>query len=241
MNTRRKFLFTGSMATTALLTAKPFKTLATALGPVTGFNINDNKVVLVHTGNNNVINKMQTVEHIAEFKKRNANVVLVHAANAVEDNAAVLKYDALMNSGENFPVIANNYKIIYKGNIKIGIITASAGQQGIIEQVNVLSSRLKKEKNCQVIICLSQLGFKNKSSADDLKLAEKSADLDIIIGGHAENFSVNPVIAQNSKKAEVIIHADSGNGFDFGNIEITFDDKQNKRSVSINNLTARKA
>jgi hypothetical protein len=241
MNTRRKFLFTGSMATTALLTAKPLKTLATALGPVTGFTINDNKVVLVHTGNYNVIDKMQTVQHIAELKKTTGNVVLLHAAHAVENNAAMLKYDALMNTAENFSVTDNNYKIIYKGNIKIGIITADAGLQGITEHINILSSRLKKEKNCQVIICLSHLGFKNKSSVDDLQLAEKSTDLDIIIGGHAENFSVNPVIAQNSKRAEVIIHADSGNGFDFGNIEITFDEKQNKRSISINNLTARKA
>lgn len=240
MNTRRKFLLTGSMATTALLTAKPFETLATALGPVTGFTVNDNKVVLVHTGNYNVINKLQTIKHIAELKKRTGNVVLVHAADAVEDNAAMLNYDALMNT-ESFSVTDNNYKIVYKGNIKIGIVTADAGQQGVLEHINVLSSRLKKEKNCQVIICLSQLGFKNKSSVNDLQLAERSTDLDIIIGGHADNFPVNPVIAQNSKKAEVIIHADSGNGFDFGNIEISFDEKQNKRSISINNLTARKA
>jgi hypothetical protein len=241
MNTRRKFLLTGSMATTAILTAKPFKTLATALAPVTGFTVNDNKVVLVHTGNYNVTGKQQTVKQIAALKKTTGNMVLVHAAGAVEDNASILKYDALMTTGENFSATGNNYKIVYKGNIKIGIITADAGRQDITEHIHVLSSRLKKEKNCHLVICLSHLGFKNKSSVDDLQLAEKSTDLDIIIGGHADNFSVNPVIAQNSKKAEVIIHADSGNGFDFGNIEITFDEKQNKRSVSINNLTARKA
>lgn len=241
MNTRRKFLLTGSMATTALLTARPFKTLATALGPVAGFTPNDNKIVLVHTGNYNVINKLQTVKHIADLKRTTGNLVLVHAAHTVGDSAALLKYDALMPAGEDFALAGNDYKIVYKGNIKIGIITADAGRQGIAEHVNTVSSRLKKEKNCQVVICLSQLGFKNKSLVDDLKLAEKSVDLDIIIGGRADNFPVNPVIAQNSKKAEVIIHADSGNGFDFGNIEMIFDEKQNKRSISINNLTARKA
>ncbi len=60
MTSRRKFLLNGSMATTALLTARPFKTFANVLAPVTSFNINNNKVIFVHTGNYTNSNHHQT-------------------------------------------------------------------------------------------------------------------------------------------------------------------------------------
>ncbi len=238
MNTRRKFLLQGSLATTALLTAKPFKTLANALAPITGYAINDNTIVLVHTGAYNNNATQQTIQQITDLKRNTGNLVLLHAGH---DHAAQLNYDASMNMEACVSITTDNYKIIYKGNIKIGVITASASKKDTFEKVNALSVYLKKEKNCQVVVCLSQLGYKNKTSIDDINLANSSTDLDVIIGGHTKNFSAHPVIVQSSKKGEVIIHSDTGNGFAFRNIEISFDEKRKKRSIAINNLVSRKA
>jgi hypothetical protein len=240
MNTRRNFLVRGSMATTALLIAKPFKSLANTLAPITGYSISDNKIVLVHTGDHNKSFQQDAIQQIAGLKRNTGNLLLLHAGKENEGITTRLNYDALYKADECVSITNSNYRIIYKGDIKIGIITAVTGQKATVKNINTLSAFLKKEKNCQVVVCLSHLGFKNKTTVDDLKLASRSNNIDIIIGGRADNFTANPVIAQNSKKAEVIIHADGGNGFAFGNIEIDFDEKRNKKSVAINDLTARR-
>lgn len=229
----------GSLATTALLTAKPFSSIANVLAPITGYSINDNKIVLVHTRHYDTGSRQQTIEQITRLKKNTGNLLLLQAGQANGAMTAQLPYDAAMKPEECVSISTNNYKIIHKGDIKIGIITATAGQKATIKNINSLAARLKKERNCQVVICLSQLGYKNTTSIDDLKLAERSTHLDIIIGGHPDNFSPRPVIARNSERAEVIIHSDAGNGFAFGNIEIDFDGKRNKRSIAINDLTKR--
>ena len=105
----------------------------------------------------------------------------------------------------------------------------------MIEKVINLSAYLKKEKNCSVVVCLSQLGYRNKNTPDDITLAKKSTHIDIIIGGHANNFQVNPVIALNNSNCEVIIHAAAGDPTAVGKIEIDFDEKGQKKYVSFTN------
>jgi 2',3'-cyclic-nucleotide 2'-phosphodiesterase (5'-nucleotidase family) len=90
-----------------------------------------------------------------------------------------------------------------------------------------------------VVVCLSQLGYKNKRTPDDCKLAKGSTDLDMIIGGHKENFHQHPIVALNSNNAEVIIHSASGNSFALGKIEISFDELGKKNQVSFSGSTSK--
>jgi hypothetical protein len=239
MNSRRKFLLQGSMATTALLAAKPFKTFSNSIAPATGFSIKGNKVVLVHTGDYMGKNQHQTHTQIAGLKKNIGGVVLLHAGNDVKNKVASMNYDASISPEKNILFTENNYRMLYKGDIKIGVINAIEGENDIINKLCNLSAYLKKEKNCHMVVCLSQLGYKNKNRIDDTRLAENSSSLDVIIGGHPSNYFAHTVIAANRNKEEVIIHFASGNGFDFGNIEVCFDEAGNKRSVAINNLISR--
>ncbi len=239
MSTRRKFLFNGGMATAALLTAKPFTTLANTLAPVTGFSINNNKIVLLHTGNFNPANKYLAVEQIKQLKKNTGNLVLLHAGNPAQENTGGLQFDSVLEPANCASVSANNYKIIYKDKIKIGIITAASGDKDTLNKTAALSVFLKKEKNCDLVICLSKLGFKNKTAVDDIQLAENSTALDIIIGGHPSNYTLHAITAQNKNRHEVIIHSAADTGFALGNIEVGFDDAGNKNSVALNNLLTR--
>ena len=239
MNSRRKFLLSGTMASTALLTAKPFTSLANRFSPLTGFSINEHQLTLVHTGVQHNSGNNQAIRQIADLKKQTGNLVLLHAGQTIRENALQLGYDATLQPKYCAAASSTNYKIVYKGDIKIGIITASTLQHSTIKHTNALAGFLKQEKHCNIVICLSQLGFKNKTTVDDLTLAAQSEHLDIIIGGNPENHTANPVVAQNRNKAEVLIHADAGNGFAFGNIEINFDERGNKRSIAINNLQTR--
>ncbi len=229
MNTRRKFLLSGSMATAALLTAKPFTTLANSISPVTGFRINNNSLVLAHTGNTMGSVKNETLQHITNLKNNNANLILLHAGNTAPAVQPV--YDASLHSGESFSVLANDYKIIYKGDIKTGVITAN-NQSATAESINTLAMFLKKEKNCHLVICLSQLGYKSANGLNDLALAAASTHLDVIIGGHADDFCKRPVIARNKNKEEVIINHAATHGLALRKIEIGFDNRGKRSQVA---------
>jgi hypothetical protein len=232
MNTRRKFLLQGSMATTAMLVARPFETLANTLSPVTGFTVNSNKIVLAHTGNNFGANLHVTLNHIAELKSNTNNLVMLHAGNATAGLSTHKPFDAMMKDEHSFSSTSVDHKIIYKGNIKIGIISACAGESNLVEKINTLSGWLKKEKGCQLVACMSDLGYKQKEGMDDVRLAESSADLDIIIGGHAENFSKHPVTTLNKHKEEVIINHAAGNELALRKIEIEFSETGKKKHVA---------
>lgn len=229
MNTRRKFLFSGSMATAALLTAKPFTSIANTLSPVTGFGINNNSLVLAHTGNTINTSENKTLQQIANLKKSSANLIMLHAG----DKAAVTTpvYDASLHADDTHSVNAGDYRIIYKGDIKTGIITADK-KSATAKSINALALYLKKERNCHLVVCLSQLGYKSSTGLNDLELAAASTHLDVIIGGHADNFCTSPVIAQNKNKEEVIINHAATNSLALRKIEIAFDSRGKKGLVS---------
>lgn len=228
MNTRRKFLFNGTMAATALLASKPFTSVANSISPVTGFSINNNQLVLAHTGNLAGHTDNKTLQQISQLKSNTANLLLLHAGHAFA--ATHPGYDASIQAGAAYSVAANDYKIIYKGDIKTGIITAN-DQSVSAAGINALAVYLKEEKNCHLVICLSQLGYKSANKLDDLSLAASSTHLDVIIGGHATNFCKRPMTARNQNKAEVIINHAATEGLALRKIEIGFDGLGKKHQV----------
>jgi len=239
MKNRRYFLIQGTLATTAMFTLKPLTSIGSVISKFTGFNGSYDKLAFLHTANLNS-NDHKVFKYIQDIKNNNRNTVLLNAGEIKQGETGLLAYDASINGSNDLFAIEGEYKIITKGNNRIGVISARQGEENIIQKIKTLSTRLKKEKNCTVVICLSQLGYKNKRSPDDIKLAKESTDLDIIIGGHQENFHVHPIVALNSKNAEVIIHSASGNSFACGKIEIAFDELGRKNQVSFADHSSKK-
>ena len=229
-NSRRKFLFNGSMATAALIAAKPFTSVANSISPITGFSINNNSLVLAHTGNSATKSSTQITAHISKLKNNTANLLLLHAGNSTP--ALHTAYDASLHTGAGCSVSANDYKIIYKGDIKTGVITANDPAVSA-ESINTIASYLKKEKNCHLVVCLSMLGYKTTSGLSDLALAAASTDLDVIIGGHADNFCASPYIARNKNKHEVIINHAADQDLALRKIEIGFNKLGKKHQFSL--------
>ena len=234
MNSRRNFLLKGSFATTALFVAKPFKTIANAVSPITGFSVNDDKVTIVHTGNYATANQAQTLKHIKDLKNNTGNLLHFHVGHPVKCNGPEMNYDVSLELS-NGSILTNNYKVIYKGNIKIGVITATANGRDTVADINTLAVYLKQVKNCNIVVCLSSLGYRNKNSVDDLGLAANSTHLDIILGGHTDNFCKEPYIALNKNQEEVIINHGAGSLPELGKIAIDFDRFGKKRNLAFNN------
>jgi len=234
MNNRRHFLVQGTLATTAMFALKPLTSIGNTLSQITGFNAHNRKLTFLHTAKlNNSSHKV--IKYIQDIKSNNRNAILLKAGQGAQDETGSLIYDASINGSNDLSAITGDYKIITKGNTRTGIISARPGENNIIQKIKNLSTWLKKEKKCTMVVCLSQLGYKNENTPDDITLAKESTHLDIIVGGHAENFHMSPVIALNSNNSEVIIHSASGNSFVCGKIEIDFDRQGRKNNISFAN------
>ena len=139
-----------------------------------------------------------------------------------------------------------NYKIYNKSGIKIGVFGLGIELEGLvtkdlyketkylnpIEISRDISNKLKFEENCDLIICLSHLGYKYDNLPDricDYNLAKKSNHIDLIIGGHTHTFMEKPIVLKNEKGNDVIINQVGCFGLYLGQIDFFFD-LNNKRS-----------
>ncbi|MAM04430.1 MAG: metallophosphatase [Flavobacteriales bacterium] len=143
------------------------------------------------------------------------------------------------------------YKIFNKGGIKIGVFGIGIELKGLvpkelynetiyqdpIETANFYAKKLKEEYNCNLIICLSHLGFKYKSQkVSDFTLAESSKNIDLIIGGHTHTFLKNAVIRKNIEKKDVIINQVGWAGINIGKIVFSFRQNKAKKLLKVKSI-----
>jgi 5'-nucleotidase len=125
-----------------------------------------------------------------------------------------------------------------KGRIKIGVFGVGIKLDGLVPKVKFEETvyfdpievareqvlRLKKEK-CDLIICLSHLGYdyENKSTMSDLKLAENTDGIHLIIGGHTHTFLPEPVAVKNRLGDTVLINQVGWAGLQLGRVDFYFE------------------
>jgi 5'-nucleotidase len=139
------------------------------------------------------------------------------------------------------------YKIFHKDGIKIGVFGLGIELQGLVDKKNYketvyldpveiaqdMTRILKHEQKCDLVICLSHLGYDYRKGADDakisdIKLAQKTQDIDLIIGGHTHTFLEKPTIVKNAIGNEVLVNQVGAYGIHLGRIDFYFDsNKQN--------------
>jgi 5'-nucleotidase len=162
----------------------------------------------------------------------------------LENFATQLKY-------ANFPVLMCNYdftdtpmelkhqpyKIFKKGKLKIGITAVGIELTGLvpdslfgntkylnpIQKVNEVTAKLKKEESCDMVICLSHLGYKySDNKVSDIILAKESENIDLIIGGHTHTFMDAPEIIKNKLGSDVLINQVGWAGIMLGRLDFDF-------------------
>ncbi|TGD58188.1 bifunctional metallophosphatase/5'-nucleotidase [Flavobacterium humi] len=139
------------------------------------------------------------------------------------------------------------YKIFNKGGIKIGVFGLGIELQGLVDKklyretkyndpieiAQDMSRILKEEKKCDIVICLSHLGFNYKNDPDkvsDINVARKTKNIDLIIGGHTHTFLDKPVIEKNIDGNEVLVNQVGCYGINMGRIDFYLDSKNNVTS-----------
>ena len=136
------------------------------------------------------------------------------------------------------------YKIFKKAGLKIGVFGLGVELQGLvdpklyketkynnpIEVSQDMSRILKEEVKCDIVICLSHLGYDYKNDpekASDINLARKTKNIDLIIGGHTHTFLDKPVIEKNIEGKEVLINQVGCFGINLGRIDFYLDSEKN--------------
>lgn len=165
----------------------------------------------------------------------------------------------------NFPIICSNYdftntslenktipyKVFKKGKIKIGVIGIGIELEGLVEkknygetvyldpiiQANKYASFLKEEEKCDLVICLSHLGYKYKEQkVSDQVLAKQSQNIDLIIGAHTHTFMAQPDVFKNADGKEVKIFQVGFAGINLGRIDYYFEKAKNRKSSVASSL-----
>jgi 5'-nucleotidase len=195
--------------------------------------------LLLDSGNFHTSTSSQNCSHdllLQQIKQSGYDAMLLGANEMKDERMNNLKL-------HNLPILdtdENPFHIVQKGNIRVGIIAASNKDSilgnNTIAHINELAEQLSVTHKCNLIVCLSSLGYKNNSNADDVSLAAASEHIDVILGNEKELFMKKPLVAQNKNKHEVVINHVGNAGVVLGNMEITFDEEGKKKSVRFDNL-----
>jgi 5'-nucleotidase len=136
------------------------------------------------------------------------------------------------------------YKIIKKDGIKIGIFGLGVELNGLVDKklyketkylnpieiADEMTQILKVQEKCDLVICLSHLGFKYTNDPEkvcDVLLAQKTKNIDLIIGGHTHTFLDKPIVETNQEGQPVLINQVGCFGINLGRIDFYFsNDKQ---------------
>ncbi len=128
------------------------------------------------------------------------------------------------------------YHIIQKGPYKIGVFGLGIDLNGLVPASNFSGIEIQdpflsaekaiqqlKAQGCNVIICLSHLGYQyeDPNKPSDVLLAQKVADIDLILGGHTHTFMDAPTKIKQPNGKEVCIHQVGWGGVRLGVIEVT--------------------
>lgn len=144
------------------------------------------------------------------------------------------------------------YKIFVKDGIKVGIFAVGIELNGLVGKKNYAETIyhdpietaqhyadfLRKDKKCDLVICLSHIGFDYRDDPErmsDKHLASKTSGIDLILGGHTHTFLPEPLRFQNKEHKNVIVNQVGWAGILLGRLDFYFDKNKDVKNISWNN------
>ena len=152
-----------------------------------------------------------------------------------------------------FPVVCANYDftgtcveglvkpyvIIKRNGLKIGLFGLSPQLEGLVdlskckgvtyldpvEVGNRVAAELKHDKKCDVVICVSHLGWLRPDEMGDQKLLASSKDIDLVLGGHSHSYFKDLRYVNNANGKAVPVDQNGKNAMYVGKLTLSFDKK----------------
>ena len=165
--------------------------------------------------------------------------------NGIDSLSNVLDY-------ANFPIVNSNYDfsktalknqvkkhlIIEQNGLRIGVYGLGIELEGLVNSNlfgntiyndPIVTARekeeyLKHEENCNLVVCLSHLGYQyDDQKICDLDIAKETSYTDLILGGHTHTFLDEPVELLNKKGEPVLINQVGWGALMLGQITFYFE------------------
>lgn len=130
------------------------------------------------------------------------------------------------------------YVILKRKGLKIGVFGLSPEMEGLVQadkcqgiifynpyvKANQVAALLKEKEHCDVVICLSHLGWRasaNNSFCDE-ELISKTRNIDLVLGGHSHSMLESPLYYKNLDEKEIPVTQMGKNGVYIGKINLKF-------------------
>ena len=125
------------------------------------------------------------------------------------------------------------YVIVKRGGLKIGIIGLLANVADVVDSriaaqlkfldpaasTQTYADYLKDVKKCDLVICLSHLGYDGEPYTD-VQLAARVRKVDVIVGGHSHTYLKDKVLVKDLDGKDVVIVQDGKWGLNVGRLDI---------------------
>ncbi len=131
----------------------------------------------------------------------------------------------------DFPIVCSNYDfagtpvqglvkryvIIKRDGLKIGVFGLGPKLEGLVSDYNCegvrfldpvivaqeMADLLRGEKKCDIVICLSHLGWDKVNTLTDGQMMSKTKGIDLVLGGHSHTFFKDLKYVKNADGIEV--------------------------------------
>lgn len=153
----------------------------------------------------------------------------------------------------NFPIVCANYDfsgtcvdglvkpyvIIKRNGLKIGVFGLAPKMKGLvsdkncvgvkyldpIEKANEMADVLKNKEKCDIVVCLSHLGWSSDADGDKAMM-QKTKNIDIVLGGHSHTFFKTLRHEKNLDGVDVPNDQNGKSGIFIGRIKLELTSKQ---------------
>ena len=136
-------------------------------------------------------------------------------------------------SGTVLEGLVKPYVVLERDGLRIGVFGLSPRMEGLVqadkcegvrfeEPLSVardVVARLREVEHCDVVICLSHLGYNVMGDSDE-ELAEQTAGIDLILGGHTHTTMEEPMRLVNAEGQVVPVMHSGKNGLYVGELKL---------------------
>lgn len=147
--------------------------------------------------------------------------------------------------------IVKPYKVFKRDGVRIGVFGLGVELDGLVDKklyketvyndpIDIAKDtvkKLKENEKCELVICLSHLGYKYKNEPNkvcDITLAKMTKDIDLIIGGHTHTFLDKPTIEYNSENKPVLVNQVGCYGINLGRVDFYLSNDKKYDSLTQN-------
>lgn len=127
------------------------------------------------------------------------------------------------------------YVVLNRKGLKVGVFGLGPKMEGLvsaenckgvtyedpIQAANRVAAHLKQTEHCDLVVCLSHLGW-NIAGTDDAELIPATRNIDLVLGGHSHSYFEHPKMVKNAEGKEVVCNQMGKNGRYVGTLRLSF-------------------